>query len=183
LANQKVTGENQRPNPYLKFHQKIRKSKRSNYTPENDLPRRTPLGNRACGCVVRPLPFREPTSAAPAVALEFHHAAAALWADQIDNRGDDARAGFSWQPVDSHGYLLSRRGVSREELQIRNDARRNQGLRVSVNLTPVPSPSSVPRWLAAEFVWAICTDWRLAPVTCLQTRCQIRNLNESCQHE
>ena len=41
--------------------------------------------------------------------------------------------------------------------QIGNDARRNHVLRMSVNLTPVPKPSSVPRWLAAEFVWAIYT--------------------------
>jgi hypothetical protein len=47
----------------------------------------------ASGCApgkIHPLPLRKPVPPAPTVALEFHHAPAALRADQIDNRGNDA---------------------------------------------------------------------------------------------
>ena len=65
---------------------------------------RTPDG------VVGPLPFRQPVSTAPAAALEFHHAPPALGTNQINDRGDYARVGFSWQRFDdSHGHLLFRR--------------------------------------------------------------------------
>src|SRR5271166_52347 len=51
--------------------------------------------------VDRPLPLREPVSAAFTLATEFHHASAALWADQIDDRGDDARVQFAWRRFNS----------------------------------------------------------------------------------
>jgi hypothetical protein len=43
----------------------------------------TSTGGKNGGREVYPLPFREPVSTAPTVALEFHHAAAALRASRL----------------------------------------------------------------------------------------------------
>jgi hypothetical protein len=59
------------------------------------------------GCVACPLPFREPVSAAFTLATEFHHAPAALWADQVDDRRNDACIEFPWHRLDSSHPLLS----------------------------------------------------------------------------
>jgi len=64
---------------------------------------------RAMGGVIRPLPLSQPVFTAPTAALVFHHASAALRADQVDDRGDHTRVGFSGQHVDDlHDSLLVR---------------------------------------------------------------------------
>ena len=52
-------------------------------------------------CEVCPLPFGQPVSTASATALEFHHAAATLRTDQVNDRGDYARITFPWNRIDS----------------------------------------------------------------------------------
>ena len=73
---------------------------------------RSPFGTRwamkirAPGCEVCPLPFRDPVSAALSVALELHHTSAALRADQVQDRGNDAGARFSRYGVDNPHVVL-----------------------------------------------------------------------------
>ena len=55
----------------------------------------TSIGGENGGCEVCPFPFWEPVSATPTIALEFPHAAAALWANQIDDRRNDAGVAFA----------------------------------------------------------------------------------------
>jgi|SRR5215467_10083864 len=55
----------------------------------------SPGANRRTARKIHPLPLRKPVPSALAVALEFHHAPAALRADQIEDRGNDAGTGFT----------------------------------------------------------------------------------------
>lgn len=57
------------------------------------------------GREVYPLPFREPVSSAPTVALEFHHAAAALRANQVDDRRNDGGVGFAGKRLKKIGMI------------------------------------------------------------------------------
>ncbi len=83
-----------------------------------------------------PLPFVNPASTALAAALEFHHASATLRADRIDDRRDHARVRFAWHRLDNPHCCPPPES--------------------SGNLRGYPPVfvSSIPRWLAAEIVWA-----------------------------
>jgi hypothetical protein len=65
------------------------------------LPRAPPAGApRHSGSLHGPFPFRQPVSTAAATALVIHHASAALWAGQINDRGDEAGFSVPQYPVD-----------------------------------------------------------------------------------
>jgi hypothetical protein len=86
----------------------------------------------------RPFPFREPVPAAPAAALVVQHISTTLWADKIDDRGNDARVHFARYRLEPHSWLSSVAiNFIPEELGVDHIAKRSRGPRVTVDSSRV----------------------------------------------
>ena len=53
-------------------------------------------GLGASARLIRPGPFRKPVPATASFALKVRHSSAALWADQVKDRGNNTRVQFAW---------------------------------------------------------------------------------------
>jgi len=111
----------------------------------------TSIGGENGGCEVCPFPFWEPVSATPTIALEFPHAAAALWANQIDDRRNEAGIAFAVRHGSSPILLWSNAIRSAPCKPKANSQASREGL----GKTAIPSCYTVDRVEPATNIWHV----------------------------